>query len=333
MPFQNQVYQEPAYGVPGTYASNNPSASVLAGEGALVAGTGGCTIAAFGWIQGDGQTVLNAPPGTSVGSGATATAVLGTEATYTVSALAVNAAGTGYAVDDTVTFTGGTATVTTIGTSGAVTAVTLKTSPAQTTDPAATGVATTTSGSGTGLTLDVTATPGTSSSGAVASVTVSAGGSGYTAVPTVTISGGGGTGATATATIYGGAVTGVTVTDGGSGYTSAPTVTITQEAVTPGAPDGFVFNDRSAWISDIYDEATMVMPQGYMLDLKAQGDYFAVSTTASTRGQKVFASTTDGTISTATAGSTVSGSLETEFYVAIGGNAGETITISTWDHN
>ncbi|WP_182356660.1 structural cement protein Gp24 [Komagataeibacter europaeus] len=246
MPFQNQVQQEPAYGVPGTFASNNPQASVLAGEGALVAGTGGCTVAAFGWIQGDGQTVLNSPPGQSVGTGAAAAATL--------------------------------------------------------------------------------------TDGAVSAITVSAGGTGYTAAPTVTLTGGGGTGATATATIYGGAVTGITITNGGTGYTTAPTVAITQEAATPGAPDGFVLNDRSAWISDIYDESTMVMPQGYMVDLKAQGDYFAVTTTEATRGQKVFASTTDGTISTGAAGATVAGSIETDFYVAIGGNAGETITISTWDH-
>lgn len=330
MPFQNQVYQEPAYGVPGTFASNNPSASVLAGESALVAGLGGVTLAAFGWIQGDGTTVLNSPPGVTPGSGATAVAVLGTETVYTVTGLAVNAGGTGYAVGNTVTFPGGTATVSSVN-SGAVTAVTLATSPAQTTDPAGSGIATS-GGAGTGLTLDVTATPGTASNGEVSLINVTAGGSGYSAVPTVTISGGGGTGATATATIYGGVVTGIVVTNGGIGYTSVPTVAITQTAASPTAPDGFLLNDRSAWISDIYDESTMVMPQGYMVDLKAQGDYFAVTSTAATRGQKIFASTTDGSISTGAAGATISGSIETKFYVALGGNAGETITISTWDH-
>lgn len=163
MPFQKQVNQELAYGVPGTFASNNPDASAVPPEGAYVAGTGGCTIAAFGWDQGDG-TVLNKP------SASNATA----------------------------------------------------------------------------------------------------------------------------------------------------------------APTGYVFNDRSAWISDIYDEATMVMPQGYMVDLKTAGDYFAVASTAATAGQKVFASTTDGTLSTGAAGATVTGAIETNFYVTLGGGVGETITISTW---
>ncbi|MFT8723498.1 MAG: hypothetical protein ABF759_13145 [Acetobacter malorum] len=331
MPFQNQVNQEPAYGVPGTFASNNPSASVLAGEGALVAGLGGVTLGAFGWVQGDGTTVLNTPPGVTPGTGATATATLGTHTTYTVSALAVNAGGTGYAVGDTVTFTGGTATVATVS-SGVVTGVTIATATAQSTDPTATGVVTTSSGAGTGLTLNVTATAGSGSNGEVSLINVTAAGSGYTAVPTVTLSGGGGTGAAAVAVISGGIVTGITVTSGGTGYTSAPSVAITQTAAEPTAPDGFLLNDRSAWIADIYDEATMVMPQGYMVDLKSQGDYFAVTKTAANRGQKVFASTTDGTLSADVAGATLAGSIETKFYVALGGLAGETITISTWDH-
>lgn len=246
MPFQNQVNQELAYGVPGTFASNNPDASAVPPEGAYVAGTGGCTIAAFGWDQGDG-TVLNAPPASTT--------------SYTVTALAVGAGGTGYAVGDTAAFAGGKATVSTIGTGGVVTAVTLQSATAQSTDPTATGVATTTNGSGSGLTLNVTGTSSTTAAG---------------------------------------------------------------------APTGLVFNDRSAWISDIYDEATMVMPQGYMVDLKTAGDYFAVATTAATAGQKVFASTTDGTLSTGAAGATVTGAVETNFYITLGGGVGETITISTW---
>lgn len=167
----------------------------------------------------------------SAGSGASATAVLGTTSTYTVSAAAIDAAGTGYAKGDTVTFTGGTATVSAIGTDGAVSALTLGATTAQATDPAGTGLATTTSGSGTGLTVTTTSTTASASNGTVASIAVSAGGAGYETAPTVTLSGGGGTGATATASVSGGAVTGFTVTNAGSGYTSTPTVTLTSASV------------------------------------------------------------------------------------------------------
>jgi len=67
----------------------------------------------------------------------------------------------------------------------------------------------------------------------VVSVAIQAAGSGYTSAPTVTITGGtifpGPTGAvaTATCTVGNGAVTSITVTAGGGGYTSAPTVSFT----------------------------------------------------------------------------------------------------------
>lgn len=163
-------------------------------------------------------------------SGATATAGLGTVTEHTVSTVAVDAAGTGYAVGDTASFTGGKATVSTIGTDGAVTALTLQSAAAQSDDPAGTGLATTTNGSGSGLTVTTTSTAATVSSGSVSSITIGAGGTGYTTAPTVTLSGGGGTGAEAAATVSGGVVTAIAVTAGGSGYTSAPTVTITAAA-------------------------------------------------------------------------------------------------------
>ncbi len=60
---------------------------------------------------------------------------------------------------------------------------------------------------------------------AVANAIVTAGGNGYTAAPNVIFSGGGGTGAAASATIYG-QVAGITLANNGSGYTSAPTVSL-----------------------------------------------------------------------------------------------------------
>ncbi|ATJ91548.1 hypothetical protein HK16_05790 [Acetobacter senegalensis] len=165
MAFQQQVNVEPALGVAGDFASMNPIANVLAGEGALVAGDGGLVVGVFGWVQADGRSVLNKPP-----SGSTA------------------------------------------------------------------------------------------------------------------------------------------------------------------APDGFVHRDLTGQITNFYDESSMVVPEGYMVSLYAAGDFFASASTAATRGQKIFASTTDGSISTGAAGATVAGYVETKFYAASTCAAGELVKISTWDH-
>lgn len=162
MAFQTQVNVEPAIGIPGTFASNNPYATFVPAEGGLVAGSAGVTVAAFAWVDSEVQTVTNAQPSTG------------------------------------------------------------------------------------------------------------------------------------------------------------------------GAPDGFVFNDGTASIANIYDISTMTFPEGYMLTLMIAGDFYAVSTTEATRGQKVFASTTDGTISTGAVGGTVSGAEETEFFVLSAGAAGDTIKIGSW---
>nr|WP_298798696.1 hypothetical protein [uncultured Acetobacter sp.] len=61
MAFQTQINTQPAPGLPGDFASLNPTATFPAGEGALVAASGGCTIGAFGWVQADGRSVSNAP--------------------------------------------------------------------------------------------------------------------------------------------------------------------------------------------------------------------------------------------------------------------------------
>lgn len=165
MPFQNQINIEPALGLPGAFASLNPTANTLAGEGAFVAGTGGVTVGTFAWVQADGRSVLNAPQ-----SGSTA------------------------------------------------------------------------------------------------------------------------------------------------------------------APDGFIHRDLTAQITNFYDEASMTIPEGYMVTLFAAGDFWASTSTAATRGQKIFASTTTGAISTGAAGATVAGSVETKFYAANTCAAGELVKITTWDH-
>lgn len=49
MAFQTQLNQYPAPGVEGDFASANPTASYLAGEGQLVAGPNGVTVGRFAW--------------------------------------------------------------------------------------------------------------------------------------------------------------------------------------------------------------------------------------------------------------------------------------------
>lgn len=62
MPFQKQVNVTPNLAIAGDFASSNPRAQVVGGEGAsYVAGTGGATVARFGWITGD--TVLTTGSG------------------------------------------------------------------------------------------------------------------------------------------------------------------------------------------------------------------------------------------------------------------------------
>lgn len=53
MTFQKTIYQQPAPAVEGDFASANPRASTLAGEGALIAGLNGLMVGRFAWIAGN----------------------------------------------------------------------------------------------------------------------------------------------------------------------------------------------------------------------------------------------------------------------------------------
>lgn len=59
MGFQTQVNANQAPAVAGDFASANPRASVLAGEGGLISGLGGVTVGKFAWVDDDGKTVFN----------------------------------------------------------------------------------------------------------------------------------------------------------------------------------------------------------------------------------------------------------------------------------
>ncbi|MDN7355638.1 structural cement protein Gp24 [Acetobacter senegalensis] len=165
MAFQTQITSQPAPAVPGDFASLNPTATFPAGEGALVAASGGCAVGAFGWVQSDGRSVANTPPN-------------------------------------------GTTT----------------------------------------------------------------------------------------------------------------------------APDGFVHRDLTGQITSFSDEASLVIPEGFPVTLFTAGDFWATSTTAATPGQAVFASTTNGSIATGTAGSTMSDAVQTSFVTASTCSAGELVKLSTWSH-
>lgn len=64
--FQSNVNQYPAPAVEGDFASDNPWASVDAGQGAFVAGSSGVVVGRFGWAASDG-TVSNTGTGVPTG--------------------------------------------------------------------------------------------------------------------------------------------------------------------------------------------------------------------------------------------------------------------------
>lgn len=77
-------------------------------------------------------------------------------------------------------------------------------------------------------------------------------------------------------------------------------------------------------------EASNTVLVGYPVSVEVKGDFFAVTTTTATVGQKVFAVLADGTIKTGAAQATVVGAVETDFEVIQAGAAGDVIIISNW---
>lgn len=77
-------------------------------------------------------------------------------------------------------------------------------------------------------------------------------------------------------------------------------------------------------------KASNTVPVGYPVSVEVKGDFFAVTTTDATVGQKVFAVLADGTIKTEAAQATVEGAVETDFEVIQAGAANDVIIISNW---
>jgi hypothetical protein len=97
-----------------------------------------------------------------------------------------------------------------------------------------------------------------------------------------------------------------------------------------GSPIGFVVRDIACTIMNIADSTQEFVPAGENVNVAARGDFWAVSSTAATVGQHVFAKLADGSLSTAAPGAAVAGSVETGYVVAEGGAAGDVIIISNW---
>lgn len=96
-----------------------------------------------------------------------------------------------------------------------------------------------------------------------------------------------------------------------------------------GRPLGFAVREITNPLG-INEEASNVVPTDYPVSVEVKGDFFAVTTTAATVGQKVFAVLADGTIKTEAAQTTVGDAVETDFEVIKAGAANDVIIISNW---
>lgn len=98
-----------------------------------------------------------------------------------------------------------------------------------------------------------------------------------------------------------------------------------------GAPDGFVCRHQQGLITTYLTKAGMLIPQGFGVTLMSSGGYWVKNggAGANTRGQKAFASNTDGSVKFAAAGATVAGFTETKFVAESVGAAGEIVKITS----
>lgn len=96
-----------------------------------------------------------------------------------------------------------------------------------------------------------------------------------------------------------------------------------------GRPLGFAVREITNPLG-IDVEASNTVPVGYPVSVEVKGDFFAVTTTAATVGQKVYAVLADGTIKTENAKANVEGAIETDFEVIQAGAANDVIIISNW---
>lgn len=96
-----------------------------------------------------------------------------------------------------------------------------------------------------------------------------------------------------------------------------------------GRPLGFAVREITNPLG-IDVEASNVVPVGYPVSVAVKGDFFAVTLTKATVGQKVFAVLADGTIKTEAAQATVDDAVETDFEVIQADSKNNVIIISNW---
>lgn len=96
-----------------------------------------------------------------------------------------------------------------------------------------------------------------------------------------------------------------------------------------GSPLGFAVREITNPLG-IDVEASNVVPVGYPVSVEVKGDFFAVTLTEATVGQKVFAVLADGTIKTGAAQEYVDDAVETDFEVIQAGSKNDVIIISNW---
>lgn len=92
-----------------------------------------------------------------------------------------------------------------------------------------------------------------------------------------------------------------------------------------GRPLGFAVREITNPLG-INVEASNVVPVGHPVTVEVKGDFFAVTLTKATVGQKVYAVLANGTITTEGGSDTV----ETDFEVIQDGDANDVIIISNW---
>ena len=98
-----------------------------------------------------------------------------------------------------------------------------------------------------------------------------------------------------------------------------------------GLPTCFIHRDMNTLITAYPSEFGMTIPAGFGVgEMFDAGDFWVknAGSGAVTIGMKAFANTTNGTISFAATGTTVTGSVETKWYAKTAGAAGEIIKMS-----